>query len=83
MRYDEMDSANQAKFDRIAATLVAGAMFVGSIGMAIGVQAGTKAGTKGFDNKWQQGLPECEASFQLNCVTSPELLLENGLEERA
>jgi hypothetical protein len=39
MRYDEMDSANQACCDRIAATLVAGAMFVGAIGMTIGVLA--------------------------------------------
>jgi len=39
MRYNEMDSVNQAKCDRIAATLVAGALLVGAIGTAIGVLA--------------------------------------------
>jgi predicted ABC-type sugar transport system permease subunit len=39
MNYDEMDTANQANCDRVAATLLAGAILVGAIGTTIGALA--------------------------------------------
>jgi hypothetical protein len=77
MSYDEMDSANQANCDRIAATLLSGALIVAAIGTTVGL-----AGIKSPGTEWKEGLPECVKPLTSNCVTTPDLIFENGMEER-
>jgi hypothetical protein len=59
MPYDEMDQANQANCDRIAATLLSGALMVAAIGTTIGVSAGSAPQPKPV---------KCELKNIVNCV---------------